>query len=186
MLPESDKEKLMIFDTTLRDGEQSPGVSLNVDEKLDIARQLSRLGVDVCEAGFPIASEADFESVQRISREVGALMDGRLSSRPMVMNRYGNAKFMVNFMIRSYVRLPELSKKTFVARTRPSEMHRSIAFILSWRPVIFTWSINYAYHVKNASKKQSMPFALPEASVTMWSLVQRMQVAVIATSCVSY
>ena len=49
----ADKEMLVIFDTTLRDGEQSPGATLNIDEKLEIARQLSRLGVDVCEAGFP-------------------------------------------------------------------------------------------------------------------------------------
>ena len=51
-----EREKLVIFDTTLRDGEQSPGATLNTDEKIQIARQLSRLGVDVCEAGFPIAS----------------------------------------------------------------------------------------------------------------------------------
>ena len=62
--------KIHIFDTTLRDGEQSPGASMNTDEKLIIARQLLRLGVDVIEAGFPISSPGDFESVQRITREV--------------------------------------------------------------------------------------------------------------------
>ena len=60
-LPPKGKEKLVIFDTTLRDGEQSPGVTLTEGEKLIIAQQLSRLGVDVCEAGFPIASEGDFQ-----------------------------------------------------------------------------------------------------------------------------
>ncbi len=50
--------KVQIFDTTLRDGEQSPGASLNIDEKVEIARQLERLGVDVIEAGFPISSPA--------------------------------------------------------------------------------------------------------------------------------
>ena len=60
-----------IFDTTLRDGEQSPGATLNIDEKLEIARQLARLGVDVIEAGFPIASPGDFEAVRRVAREVG-------------------------------------------------------------------------------------------------------------------
>lgn len=59
-----------IFDTTLRDGEQSPGVSLNVEEKLRIAQQLARLKVDVIEAGFPIASEGDFAAVQKIAQEV--------------------------------------------------------------------------------------------------------------------
>ena len=58
------KKKIIIFDTTLRDGEQSPGASLNTNEKLIIAKQLAKLGVDVIEAGFPIASEGDFEAVK--------------------------------------------------------------------------------------------------------------------------
>jgi 2-isopropylmalate synthase len=66
----SESNRVEIFDTTLRDGEQSPGISLNRQEKLEIAHQLSRLGVDVIEAGFPITSPGDFESVQAIAREV--------------------------------------------------------------------------------------------------------------------
>lgn len=64
-------DRILIFDTTLRDGEQSPGATLNVDEKLTIARQLARLGVDVIEAGFPFASPGDFEAVSKIAAEVG-------------------------------------------------------------------------------------------------------------------
>ena len=64
-------DRVLIFDTTLRDGEQSPGASMNTAEKLEIARQLVRLGVDVIEAGFPVSSPGDFESVQRIGLEVG-------------------------------------------------------------------------------------------------------------------
>lgn len=66
-----DENTVIIFDTTLRDGEQSPGATLSSAEKLEIARQLSRLGVDVIEAGFPAASPDDLNAVQRISREVG-------------------------------------------------------------------------------------------------------------------
>jgi 2-isopropylmalate synthase len=66
----SEKDRVKIFDTTLRDGEQSPGISLNRQEKLEIAQQLARLGVDVIEAGFPIASPGDFEAVQAIARDV--------------------------------------------------------------------------------------------------------------------
>jgi 2-isopropylmalate synthase len=66
----SEADRVLIFDTTLRDGEQSPGISLNRTEKLEIAHQLSRLGVDVIEAGFPITSPGDFESVEAIAREV--------------------------------------------------------------------------------------------------------------------
>ncbi len=68
-LPSNDR--VYIFDTTLRDGEQSPGASMNTEEKLEIARQLVRLGVDVIEAGFPVSSPGDFESVRRIGAEVG-------------------------------------------------------------------------------------------------------------------
>jgi 2-isopropylmalate synthase len=62
--------RLRIFDTTLRDGEQSPGISLDAIEKLEIAEQLARLGVDYIEAGFPVASQGDFEAVQTIARKV--------------------------------------------------------------------------------------------------------------------
>jgi 2-isopropylmalate synthase len=62
--------RIQIFDTTLRDGEQSPGISISVEEKVEIAHQLARLKVDVIEAGFPITSEGDFESVSRIASEV--------------------------------------------------------------------------------------------------------------------
>ncbi|MFK7820629.1 MAG: 2-isopropylmalate synthase [Planctomycetaceae bacterium] len=64
-------DHIVIFDTTLRDGEQSPGCSMNTPEKLEVARALVELGVDVIEAGFPIASPGDFEAVQLIAREVG-------------------------------------------------------------------------------------------------------------------
>ena len=66
------KELIRIFDTTLRDGEQAPGCSMNLAEKLTLARQLERLGVDVIEAGFPIASEGDFEAVRAVA---GALRE---------------------------------------------------------------------------------------------------------------
>jgi 2-isopropylmalate synthase len=66
-----DPGRVLIFDTTLRDGEQSPGASLNLEEKLAIAQQLARLGVDIIEAGFPFASSGDFNAVQRIAASVG-------------------------------------------------------------------------------------------------------------------
>jgi 2-isopropylmalate synthase len=65
------QDRIIIFDTTLRDGEQSPGATLNVEEKLTIARTLAKLGVDVIEAGFPYASSGDFEAVQKVAEAVG-------------------------------------------------------------------------------------------------------------------
>ncbi len=66
----SNADKLIIFDTTLRDGEQSPGASMTRDEKVRIAKALERMRVDVIEAGFPIASPGDFEAVQAVARAV--------------------------------------------------------------------------------------------------------------------
>ena len=63
-------DKIFIFDTTLRDGEQSPGFSMNIEEKLIFAEQLERLGVDIIEAGFPVISDGDFEAVQLIALKV--------------------------------------------------------------------------------------------------------------------
>jgi 2-isopropylmalate synthase len=70
-IPPQQVDRILIFDTTLRDGEQSPGATLHIDEKLTIARQLARLGVDIIEAGFPFASPGDFAAVQQVAKEVG-------------------------------------------------------------------------------------------------------------------
>ncbi len=78
-----DRDMIMVFDTTLRDGEQSPGAAMNVDEKLEIARVLQDMGVDIIEAGFPISSPGDFRAVQRISREIrGCTICGLTRANP--------------------------------------------------------------------------------------------------------
>ena len=85
-------ERVMIFDTTLRDGEQAPGFSMRVGEKLRLARQLDTLGVDLIEAGFPIASEADFEAVQLVSTEIKRpIIAGLARSRQGDIERAGDA-----------------------------------------------------------------------------------------------
>jgi 2-isopropylmalate synthase len=85
-------DKVIIFDTTLRDGEQAAGGSLNIQEKLEIARQLEKLGIDVIEAGFPVTSPGDFEAVRLISQEIRqssvcamklSIKAGRLSKTPL-------------------------------------------------------------------------------------------------------
>ena len=68
-----DPARIKIFDTTLRDGEQAPGCTMNTEEKLAVAKQLAKLGVDIIEAGFPIASEGDFDAVSKIAQSVGTL-----------------------------------------------------------------------------------------------------------------
>src|SRR4051812_18645341 len=70
-----ESKKITIFDTTLRDGEQAPGCSLGGAEKMQVAEQLARLGVDVIEGGFPVSSQGDFEAVQSIAKTVGRESD---------------------------------------------------------------------------------------------------------------
>jgi len=76
--------RVYIFDTTLRDGEQVPGCKLNTEEKLDLAVQLESLGVDIIEAGFPISSPGDFESVERISNAHAFIPESEL---PIITSR---------------------------------------------------------------------------------------------------
>src|SRR5260221_8861799 len=67
-MPQRDDDKIIIFDTTLRDGEQCPGATMTFEEKLDVAALLDSMGVDIIEAGFPIASDGDFEAVREIAK----------------------------------------------------------------------------------------------------------------------
>src|SRR5438093_9819485 len=84
----ADDNRLIIFDTTLRDGEQPPGASMNLGEKLEIAQALKDLGVDIIEAGFPIASPGDFEAVQAIARQVeGPVICGLARCNPDDIDR---------------------------------------------------------------------------------------------------
>src|SRR5262245_3817354 len=92
MATPTDPNRVLIFDTTLRDGEQSPGCSMNLGEKMEMARALASLGVDVIEAGFPIASPGDFESVQAIAREVhGPVICGLARCNPTDIDRAADA-----------------------------------------------------------------------------------------------
>ena len=88
----SDPARVLIFDTTLRDGEQAPGCSMNLEEKLGLARQLAKLGVDVIEAGFPIASKGDFEAVRAVAKEVrGPIICGLARTGREDIDRAGEA-----------------------------------------------------------------------------------------------
>ncbi|MDQ6960626.1 MAG: 2-isopropylmalate synthase, partial [Mariprofundaceae bacterium] len=85
-------DRLYIFDTTLRDGEQSPGCSMNLEEKLRVAHSLAVLGVDIIEAGFPIASPGDFEAVHRIASEIhGPTIAGLARAHPKDIERAAEA-----------------------------------------------------------------------------------------------
>ena len=119
------KGKLVVFDTTLRDGEQSPGCTLQRAEKLAVAHALNALGVDVCEAGFPVASQGDFDAVQAIAREVGSAPGPTTRPQPMVIA--GLARALEKDIDRCYeaVRLaPRHRIHTFLAT---SDIHVRVA-----------------------------------------------------------
>src|SRR3989454_5709491 len=103
-------DRVIIFDTTLRDGEQAPGFSMNRMEKLEMARQLARLNVDVIEAGFPISSEEDFEATRAVARQVGTL-----ENAPTIcgLSRVGLADIDRCWEAVKYARTPRIH--TFVA-----------------------------------------------------------------------
>jgi 2-isopropylmalate synthase len=103
-------DRVIIFDTTLRDGEQSPGFSMNTQEKLEMARQLARLNVDVIEAGFPISSDEDFEAVREVAKQVGTL-----EGAPIIcgLSRVGLADIDRAWEAVKYARRPRIH--TFVA-----------------------------------------------------------------------
>src|SRR5271156_4256737 len=88
----SKNEPIRIFDTTLRDGEQSPGATLTLSEKVEIARQLESLGVDIIEAGFPVSSPGEFESVRAIAAEITrSVVCGLARCTPGDIERAGKA-----------------------------------------------------------------------------------------------
>jgi 2-isopropylmalate synthase len=112
-------EKIFIFDTTLRDGEQSPGASMNVEEKLKVAKQLERLNIDVIEAGFPMASDGDFEAVETIAKtiercEIAALARADITDidRAWEAVRYAKRPKIHTFIATSDIHLKYKLKKT--------------------------------------------------------------------------
>ncbi len=99
-----DNKKVIIFDTTLRDGEQSPGASLNVLEKIEIAKQLQRLNVDIIEAGFPISSPSQFDAVKAISSEVTCVVAGLARAKEQdILSAYNALKDAEKFRIHTFI-----------------------------------------------------------------------------------
>ncbi|MDI6792637.1 MAG: 2-isopropylmalate synthase [bacterium] len=113
-------ERIYIFDTTLRDGEQTPGANLSTEEKLIIAKQLSRLGVDIIEAGFPISSPGDFEAVKLIAREVkGPIICGLARARAEDIDRAAEAiKIAERPRIHTFISTSDIHLKHQFRKTR--------------------------------------------------------------------
>ena len=127
-------DRVRIFDTTLRDGEQSPGATMNVDEKVIIARQLDKLGVDVIEAGFAAASEGDADAVARVAEA---------TSRPVVLSLARTRRGDIEQAIRSVSGAKNPGIHIFIAT---SEVHLKRKLMMSRQEVIDAacWAVSYA------------------------------------------
>ncbi|MCL4479567.1 MAG: 2-isopropylmalate synthase [Deltaproteobacteria bacterium] len=112
--------KIIIFDTTLRDGEQSPGSSMNMQEKLNVAQQLKKMNVDVIEAGFPIASDGDFEAVREIAKSVKGITIAGLArtNKDDIERAYEALKYADKPRIHTFVATSDIHLKSKLKKTR--------------------------------------------------------------------
>ncbi|MBI2164531.1 MAG: 2-isopropylmalate synthase [candidate division NC10 bacterium] len=125
-------ERILIFDTTLRDGEQSPGYSMNTKEKLEMAKQLARLGVDVMEAGFPIASEDDFEAVKAIAQQIkgGPIIAGLCRAKDIDIDRAWEAlKHAERPRIHTFIATSEIHIKYKLKSTQEEVLEATVAAV---------------------------------------------------------
>ena len=125
-------ERILIFDTTLRDGEQSPGYSMNTKEKLEMAKQLARLGVDVLEAGFPIASEDDFEAVKAVAQQLrgGPIVAGLCRARDIDIDRAWEAlKHAERPRIHTFIATSEIHIKYKLKSTQEEVLDATVAAV---------------------------------------------------------
>ncbi len=126
-------DKVRIFDTTLRDGEQSPGASMNIEEKMRFARQLEKLNVDVIEAGFPNSSPGDFEAVKRISQEIrGPQIAGLARTTPEDIDRAWEAlKYARHPLIHVFIATSDIHLQYKLRKSREEvleEAGRAVAY----------------------------------------------------------
>jgi 2-isopropylmalate synthase len=125
-------ERILIFDTTLRDGEQSPGYSMNTKEKLEMAKQLARLGVDALEAGFPIASEDDFEAVKAVAQQLkgGPIIAGLCRARDIDIDRAWEAlKHAERPRIHTFIATSEIHIKYKLKSTQEEVLQATVAAV---------------------------------------------------------
>lgn len=124
-------KRIYIFDTTLRDGEQSPGISLNIQEKLQIASQLAKLKVDVIEAGFPIASKGDFEAVKAIAQSIeGPIIAGLSRAEQKDIDRTWEAvQYAKRPRIHTFIATSDIHLKYKLKMSREEVLERAVAMV---------------------------------------------------------
>ncbi len=151
------RETITVFDTTLRDGEQSPGCSMNTNEKLEVAKALVELGVDVIEAGFPIASPGDFEAVQKIAREFG--------SRTVIC---GLARCRAEDIDRAWEALQDAEKKRIHVFLATSAIHREFKLKMAKEEIVRT-TVEMVSRAKGYC--DNVEFSPEDAARTEWDFL---------------
>ncbi|MFW0884067.1 2-isopropylmalate synthase [Candidatus Acidulodesulfobacterium sp. H_13] len=143
-------KKIKIFDTTLRDGEQSPGASMNISEKLNLARQLARLGVDAIEAGFPIASEGDFEAVKAIAQEIKGvdIVGLARANEKDIYRAYSAVKYAERPAIHTFIATSDLHLKYKLKMTRDELYERAVSMVKYAR----SFTENVEFSAEDASR----------------------------------
>ncbi len=123
--------RIIIFDTTLRDGEQSPGASMNMEEKLEVAKQLARLNVDVIEAGFPNSSPGDFEAVKVIAQQIkGPAIAGLCRATDADIDRAGEAlKYAERPRIHVFIATSDIHLEHKLRRSREEVLEMAVAAV---------------------------------------------------------
>jgi 2-isopropylmalate synthase len=122
---------IKIFDTTLRDGEQTPGVNLNLQEKMEIAKQLVRLGVDVIEGGFAIASQGDFESIMTLSKNLKGVSIASLcrAAEKDIDRAWEAVKYAENPRIHTFIATSDIHMKYKLKMTEDEVLERAVAMV---------------------------------------------------------
>lgn len=141
---QKEKNRVFIFDTTLRDGEQSPGASMNPGEKLIIARQLEKLGVDIIEAGFPIASDGDFDAVRQIARQIKKCQIAALAraNKTDIDRAWEAIKNAVRPRIHTFISSSDIHLKYQLKKTRRQVLHEAVAAVKHAR--IYTDNVEFS------------------------------------------
>lgn len=158
-------DRIFIFDTTLRDGEQSPGATMNTSEKVRLARQLENLGVDIIEAGFPAASQGDFEAVQAIAEAVqGCQIAGLCRALPADIDRAWDAvRGNPQARIHTFLATSDIHMKYKLRKERHQVLEMAEA------------AVKYA-----ASKTSNVEFSAEDASRSDWAFLAQVFERVIA------
>src|SRR3569832_736444 len=129
--PKSEKDRVVILDTTLRDGEQCPGATMTFEEKLEVAEMLDEMGVDIIEAGFPITSEGDFQAVSEIARRSkNSVIAGLSRANPKDIDRCAEAvKFANRGRVHTVIATSPLHMRVKLIMTPEQVMETSVAMV---------------------------------------------------------